>query len=433
MNNLQKARKFAQKVVKKYNLSPPIDPKYVIDKEGISLVKEENQLGIDAYTNLEVPVTIKLNTEITFEPRIRFTLAHELGHYFIPWHTGNTIYSADNSYIRISGKKYLDTQELEANIFASEFLIPTDWLRNVIKDNNYGCFKELVEKVQKFSYTSIMATLYALENALPSGYIYFVKKNTNDYWKLFKSANTYNTKIYYQDETKFLQKVSLMHEYFQISYYEIDFFKLLPCPEPKIINSLYEKCNCNIEMLLNAITNYKPILALPFLSTILNYINDKYYFVIKIDNTVQHFSSKDCVIHIGSGEDYYNFDKIYKIVSKYYKEYGQIILDSKSTLLWVKEKRFLEKKYKTINANKLLKTITNEIYPESISHKMLQRINGVISSANNDSYSREELYNIIVHRFIGKEEYEKHPMFHNYISNKISCFLRNREIRQQKN
>ncbi|UFH49200.1 ImmA/IrrE family metallo-endopeptidase [Pseudomonas sp. KNUC1026] len=56
--------------------------------------------------------------------RRKFTLAHELGHIVIPWHTRTIVshlnpHQADASYLRM---------EAEANRFAAELLMPSDWL-----------------------------------------------------------------------------------------------------------------------------------------------------------------------------------------------------------------------------------------------------------------------------------------------------------------
>ncbi|QYK47104.1 MAG: ImmA/IrrE family metallo-endopeptidase [Phycisphaeraceae bacterium] len=61
--------------------------------------------------------------------RRRFTLAHELGHLLIPWHIGERIHTHRQSLEYVS--EYNDPyrrQEAEANRFASELLMPSDWL-----------------------------------------------------------------------------------------------------------------------------------------------------------------------------------------------------------------------------------------------------------------------------------------------------------------
>lgn len=58
------------------------------------------------------------------ETRKKFTLAHEVGHIVIPWHTGTIVSHLD------PGEEDFDYKfmESEANRFAAELLMPTDWL-----------------------------------------------------------------------------------------------------------------------------------------------------------------------------------------------------------------------------------------------------------------------------------------------------------------
>jgi len=76
---------------------------------------------------------ILLNTNSTkFEPRKRFTLSHEIGHIKIPWHCGSIACHVDEGNASVSGEHY--SYEGEAHRFASELLMPTDWVRQVIED-----------------------------------------------------------------------------------------------------------------------------------------------------------------------------------------------------------------------------------------------------------------------------------------------------------
>lgn len=103
---------------------------------------------------------IYLNSNLVkhkYEPRVRFTLAHELGHYIIddhriplkmglaPSHPSFTNFSSDNEV------------ELEADFFASSLLIPSSRLNKDIykRKFSFNLIEELAAKYQ----TSITATL----------------------------------------------------------------------------------------------------------------------------------------------------------------------------------------------------------------------------------------------------------------------------------
>ena len=62
---------------------------------------------------------ILVNKYIEYVGRKRFTIAHELGHFFIPNHNNST-YQCDRFKIEQFGNA---SQEVEANIFASELLL----------------------------------------------------------------------------------------------------------------------------------------------------------------------------------------------------------------------------------------------------------------------------------------------------------------------
>ncbi|MBF6631970.1 MAG: ImmA/IrrE family metallo-endopeptidase [Comamonas sp.] len=77
--------------------------------------------------------------------RQKFTLAHELGHVIIPWHTGIV---ASHMSGETEGDFDYENMESEANSFASELLLPTSLINNEFKNSkNYAStFTELFEK-----------------------------------------------------------------------------------------------------------------------------------------------------------------------------------------------------------------------------------------------------------------------------------------------
>jgi Zn-dependent peptidase ImmA (M78 family) len=71
--------------------------------------------------------------------RRRFTIAHELGHYLLPWHRQET-FSCKSSDIKDSGDGRIKTDgvniEVEANSFASQLLMPSSAFARIMHD--YG-------------------------------------------------------------------------------------------------------------------------------------------------------------------------------------------------------------------------------------------------------------------------------------------------------
>lgn len=74
--------------------------------------------------NMVVDITIKESLNVN---RKKFTIAHELGHFYIPWHSelmfGCDIKEMDfkNDYV---------PREKEANMFAAELLMPIEEFKN---------------------------------------------------------------------------------------------------------------------------------------------------------------------------------------------------------------------------------------------------------------------------------------------------------------
>lgn len=96
--------------------------------------------------------------------RNNFTLAHELGHVIIPWHTG-TIISHTNAENDVLLEWDYREVEGEANRFAAELLMPSDWIKEAFNTNN-NSVESLIGFVMKNSRTSLDATLIKVFNVI---------------------------------------------------------------------------------------------------------------------------------------------------------------------------------------------------------------------------------------------------------------------------
>lgn len=117
--------------------------------------------------------------------RRRFTVAHELGHYLLPWHR-QTKYSCTTESIKDAGDEArasrLMEMEQEANAFASELLMPTTIFRKLVRQ--YG--EPALEQVQALSAhfdTSIQATAHRFLRLsdYPIAFV-FSHNDTITYW-----------------------------------------------------------------------------------------------------------------------------------------------------------------------------------------------------------------------------------------------------------
>jgi Zn-dependent peptidase ImmA (M78 family) len=160
----------ARRVVRKYQLSPPVD---ILELTGIYAKVEILRPPVDidgVCINLKIPKkrpTIILN-ERRSPRRRRFTLAHELGHVLIPWHIGaivDVIDLADGA-----GDSAYWELEAEANRFAAELLMPEEWVTGLIQGHENPC--EMLDAIVESAEVSSDAALIKLTNTLSPGYIY---------------------------------------------------------------------------------------------------------------------------------------------------------------------------------------------------------------------------------------------------------------------
>lgn len=122
---MTKEEKMAHRVLAKRKLLPPFNLVDLASEYGDVEFLQLPQ-GADGITigigELERP-KILINSNAP-ETRMKFTLAHELGHIVIPWHTGTIV-----SHLEPGEEDFEYLQmESEANRFAAELLMPTDWL-----------------------------------------------------------------------------------------------------------------------------------------------------------------------------------------------------------------------------------------------------------------------------------------------------------------
>ena len=365
VNRFLTARKFAQRIINSKNLVPPIDPRKLLQDRGIEIVTKDNQYGIEAYSHLSGEKRVVLNTEFFFEPRILFTLAHELGHFCIPWHNGDIKCNTDDYFRMVNGERHIDTQELEANIFASELLMPTEWLKDCIE--RFGLnLEQLIKNIQSEAGTSVMACFYALENALPSGNLILVRKRDEDFWRKFKCKYTYTSRLYFDErnEMRFLDSICESKHQFIISQYEVIHYELLPCPKPEAIEKLYQNAGYDISALLNGISDYAPMKSLPFLSTIIDSLDDNYFIIFTYCGiALTSLKKDDTAIRI------YVRNMTEKTIIELLEVNGfdcfELSLDQNYNLIIIRETSFGIPQTILVDPNQMLQNITKKLYGRS--------------------------------------------------------------------
>ncbi len=121
----------ARRVVERRRLVPPIDivdiVKCYATVELIRIPFDLDGISMHLKTKGKRP-HIVVNSSMS-ESRIRFTLAHELGHVLIPWHVGSIADEIDSYEGGLDEYKFY---EGEANRFAAELLMPMDWVVDLL-------------------------------------------------------------------------------------------------------------------------------------------------------------------------------------------------------------------------------------------------------------------------------------------------------------
>ena len=140
-NRKEEIEELTVDLLKEYNLfradgDAPIFTKSELAKR-FNFVFRETALSEDilgAIFQGKTQVKIVVNSQIENVGRKNFTYAHEMGHYFLLHKLSQRFCSAENIE---GGEQVKDPQEVEANYFASCFLMPKDYVRwnfyNVMK------------------------------------------------------------------------------------------------------------------------------------------------------------------------------------------------------------------------------------------------------------------------------------------------------------
>lgn len=163
--------KLAKRLFKTNNLKIPFELEDLVKKYAKVIFKSIPIDGVDGVSlNLKVPSKqpiVIVNSDISFKRQI-FTLAHELGHIIIPWHLGTIV---DDIY----SQGYKDFEysiiEQEANRFAAELLMPSEWVVEKYTENNNDISK-LHSHLVNVCKVSDQAAAIRIVDLLPKNIIY---------------------------------------------------------------------------------------------------------------------------------------------------------------------------------------------------------------------------------------------------------------------
>jgi hypothetical protein len=157
-------------LVRRHGLAPPVDVHVVAaqfaELEWDDLPGECDGLVVrlDA-AGKHRPLIVVGKTPNTL--RERFTVAHELGHVLLPWHIGTNIACDTNAEMLWN----YGASEAEANRFAAELLVPSEWLVARITEREGESMQVLINDVREAGVSAHVACI-ALANSLPPGHVF---------------------------------------------------------------------------------------------------------------------------------------------------------------------------------------------------------------------------------------------------------------------
>ncbi|MFA6618315.1 MAG: ImmA/IrrE family metallo-endopeptidase [Candidatus Neomarinimicrobiota bacterium] len=183
MYDAKDIRAYVDSLIKlsKQALDKPLDLEKLLKKLHLNVsyfdikVLEEKDQNIRGILDYQRKMIFIRNEEVL--PRMRFTLAHEIGHYVLPEHiehfakckkhcTDDIWNSRDNAF------------EIEANIFAGELLFKGSYIHELYKNQDIVDYN-MIEKVALESNVSFEATSRHLILNSPSPQILFIYRRDN--------------------------------------------------------------------------------------------------------------------------------------------------------------------------------------------------------------------------------------------------------------
>ena len=180
----------ARLLLKRHKLTPPIDIQALAELYA-DVEEDDPPVSGDAVVvynprGRRRPLII-LNRNRPNLARKRFTLAHELGHIKIAWHCGLTTSCLTGDANLVGSSEYVE-RELEANRFASELLMPADWVVEHIQQ--YDGIRAKFVGLKEAADVSFEATRRKLIHCLPSGYVCVTTGESSSGFKVECSSGT---------------------------------------------------------------------------------------------------------------------------------------------------------------------------------------------------------------------------------------------------
>ena len=176
----------AQKVYTDLFIQNPND----LDIEGIinlngSFFQEKSMAGADGRIIFKRNNTIiTVNADISYAPKKRFVMAHELGHLLLHKNIVPLFNCDEASFMQWYEQSSFETQ---ANEFAAELLMP------------HNLFIEQVKKIKKFDFTMIITLAKYFQTSVTSTIIKFISTNIHPIAVIYSTNGRINWQAFSTD------------------------------------------------------------------------------------------------------------------------------------------------------------------------------------------------------------------------------------------
>lgn len=138
-----KATKAAQKVLRSVGYDIPVDVERIIQSYGIPIRSQPMEDSMSSMLVIRKGSAVIGVNQAHPPTRRRFSLAHELGHYLLHGKSPRVFLDASTIFFRDGlASEGSDAEEIEANTFAAELLMPENVLRQIIRQSPLDAFDE---------------------------------------------------------------------------------------------------------------------------------------------------------------------------------------------------------------------------------------------------------------------------------------------------
>lgn len=405
MNNAVIIKKIANRLVSKYKLSVPVDFSF-LQHEGYALKYEFILDDVDAILfNKEIIINIE-----RAKVRQRFTIAHETGHIFIPWHTG--AFSCANIEEEIAESNEYFINEEEANLFASELLMPDVWISSIFNGKKPKDYVQVILDIMLQANVSLDAAFRRVMRFLPKGFIGLIYKKSQMYQYVMASGDERIESIG--------NKIDLIDNYCNriSSFNNGDTVIILWEYNADLLNQCIKKIsNCQncTEAINLEILNERGVCIPCLVSHLVKKLSSEEFIVFQHDGIIERIFRKE-------NRGYNIYLKSIKEISEHYDLRGIKQFNHYTCAVF---------KYRTIKklgnytggtmSTDIIKNILLDlnIFDESI----LQSINGIIGASKSeyDLITADDYYEMLQKRFIGRENLKSivsHPDFDSFLKAK---------------